>query len=78
MSSQTSETRIKTNFLENQAKEVSGKKMSKGPLVAFGVVFLAGVTFGGYKVAEFLMNYETIAMMKNIELILDSPTTKNG
>ena len=78
MSSQTSDTRIKTNFLENQAKEVSDKKMSKGPLIAFGIVFLAGVSFGGYKVTEFLMNYETIAMMKNIELILDSPTTKNG
>ncbi len=24
------------------------------------------------------MNYETIAMMKNVELILDSPTTKDG
>lgn len=78
MSSQTGETRIKTNFLENQAREVSDKKMSKGPIIAFGIFFLAGVSFGGYKVAEFLMNYETIAMMKNIELILDSPTTKNG
>ncbi|MBX9950314.1 MAG: hypothetical protein K2Y39_14190 [Candidatus Obscuribacterales bacterium] len=78
MSSQTTDTRIKTNFLENQAKEVSDKKMSKGPLIAFGIVFLAGISFGGYKVTEFLMNYETIAMMKNIELILDSPTTKNG
>lgn len=78
MSSQTGETRIKTNFLENQAKEVSDKKMSKGPIIAFGIVFLAGISFGGYKVAEFLMNYETIAMMKNIELILDSPTTKDG
>ena len=78
MSSQTGETRIKTNFLENQAKEVSDKKMSKGPLIAFGIVLLAGVSFGGFKAAEFLMNYETIAMMKNIELILDSPTTQNG
>ncbi len=78
MSSQTGETRIKTNFLENQAREVSDKKMSKGPIIAFAIFFLAGVSFGGYKVAEFLMNYETIAMMKNVELILDSPTTKNG
>ena len=78
MRSQTGETRIKTNFLENQAKEVSHKKMSKGPLIALGIVFLAGVSFGGYKVVEFLMNYETIAMMKNIDLILDSPTTKDG
>lgn len=78
MSSQTGETRIKTNFLENQAKEVSDKKMSKGPIIAFAIFFLCGVSFGGYKVVEFLMNYETIAMMKNIELILDSPTTKNG
>lgn len=78
MSSQTGETRIRTNFLENQAKEVSDKKMSKGPMIAFGVIFLAGISFGGYKVAEFLMNYETIAMSKNIELILDSPTTKDG
>lgn len=78
MSSQTGETRIKTNFLENQAREVSHKKMSKGPLIAFGIVFLSGISFGGYKVAEFLMNYETIAMLKNVELILDSPTTKNG
>lgn len=76
--SSPSDTRIKTNFLENQAKEVSDKKMSKGPLIAFGIVFLAGISFAGYKVTEFLMNYETIAMMKNIELILDSPTTKNG
>lgn len=78
MSSQTGETRIRTNFLENQAKEVSHKKMSKGPVVGFAVVFLAGISFGAYKVTEFLMNYETIAAMKNIELILDSPTTKDG
>ena len=78
MSSQTGETRIKTSFLENQAKEVSDKKMSKGPIIVFGILFLAGISFGGYKVTEFLMNYETIAMMKNVELILDSPTTKNG
>lgn len=76
--SSPSDTRIKTNFLENQAKEVSDKKMSKGPLIAFGIVFLAGISFAGFKVTEFLMNYETIAMMKNIELILDSPTTKDG
>jgi tetratricopeptide (TPR) repeat protein len=78
MSSQTGETRIKTNFLENQAKEVSDKKMSKGPMIAFSIIFIAGLGFGGFKVAEFLMNYQTIAMMKNIELILDSPTTKDG
>lgn len=75
---QTGETRIKTNFLENQAKEVSDKKMSKGPIIAFAIVFLAALSFGAYKVAMFLMNYETIAMMKNVELILDSPTTKDG
>ncbi len=78
MSSQTGETRIKTNFLENQAKEVSHKKMSKGPIIGFAIVFLTGISFGAYKVTEFLMNYETVAMMKNIELILDSPIAKNG
>lgn len=78
MSSVSDENRIRTNFLENQAKEVSHKERGKAPLIAFGIVALGAVSFGCYQAVNFLLNYQSIAMLKSIELILDKPTTTDG
>jgi hypothetical protein len=74
----TSEGPLKSNFLENQARDISTPAYKKFPVVLLSVIFVVGVIVGIWQLALFVMAYPKLAAAKNISLQLQHPKMEAG
>lgn len=70
--------KIKTNFFEHQAAEISAPITGQGPVKIVLLIVGAGVLFGLYQALMFFLNFDKIVAMKNVEVRLHKPVLKNG
>src|ERR1700719_1494054 len=69
---------IKTNFMDAQAKESSQSPLKLLPVRIFIGIVVIGILFGAYKVVDYILNFDKISTMKNVEINLKSPSMKMG
>jgi hypothetical protein len=74
----TSEGPLKTNFLENQAREISTPAYKRFPTVLLLVIFAVGVVVGIWQLALFCMAYPKLSAAKNVSLQLQHPRMEAG
>lgn len=74
----TDEQSLKTNFLQNQAKESATPAMKSAPVRI--VLFLVGmgILVGAFQLVMFVVNFDQIQAIKNVEVVLDNPGLMNG
>jgi len=74
----TSEGPLKTNFLENQARDISTPAYKKFPVVLLLVIFVVGAIVGIWQLALFCMAYPKLSAAKNVSLQLQHPKMEAG
>jgi hypothetical protein len=74
----TSEGPLKTNFLENQARDISTPAYKRFPFVLLLVIFVCGAIVGIWQLAVFCMAYPKLSAAKNVSLQLQHPKMESG
>lgn len=70
--------RIKTSFLDNQAREISKPALSKGKYSAIIGGAVLAIGFGAYQGISYLMNIGKFNAMKNVVVSLEKPGMMDG
>jgi hypothetical protein len=74
----TTEGPLKTNFLENQARDISEPAYKKFPVVLLLVIFIVGAIVGIWQLVQFGLAYPKLAAAKNVTLQLQHPKMESG
>lgn len=75
---QNSESKVRTHFFENQAKESSTPVTQKLHVRILLLILLAGIVYGGYQLVTYFMNLDKINAMKNVEVTLEAAEMRDG
>lgn len=60
-------SKIRTGFFVNQARESEASPWKKGPFLVLVIFVGALALFGGYKLVTFMINYDNIKAMNNVD-----------
>lgn len=78
MNSEQDQAPLKTNFLENQAKEGNLSTFKRGPILFVLILIAAGVLYGVYQGVMYFLNIEKHMAKRNVEIFFNRPEMKNG
>jgi TolA-binding protein len=70
--------RIKTNFMDNQAREISKPSLSRGKIAIILVAVLGVVGFGVYQAVTYIMNMGKMLAVKSVVVSMQHPGMFDG
>ncbi len=73
-----SEGPLKTNFLANQAKDISTPAYKKFPVILLLIIFAAAVVFGIWQLVSLTISYPKLVAAKNVQINLESAKMEGG
>lgn len=78
MNSEQDQAPLRTNFLENQAKEGNVSAFKRGPVLFVLILVAIGVLYGIYSGVIYFLNIEKHMAKRNIEIFFNRPEMRNG
>ncbi|HEY9676367.1 MAG TPA: tetratricopeptide repeat protein [Drouetiella sp.] len=74
----TEQERIKTDFMDRQAREISTPMLQKGPVRIAIAIVVIGVIFGIYSAVTFFINLPKNSAINNVAVNLQDPDLQDG